>query len=138
MGALGQLLADEGDVAGAKSAYQQAINTGHPEVAPRAKGLLGTLLAKEGDISGAKAAFQQIIDSGHELAPLAMVDLGRLLAEQGDVAGAKAAYQQALDSGDSEVAAMARRMLQRAGESGFQRRGRWWMGRTTSTSVKRA
>jgi hypothetical protein len=41
---LGDLLAGRGDVAGARAAYQQAIDSGHPDDAPMAMVNLGTLL----------------------------------------------------------------------------------------------
>ena len=52
-------------MAGAKAAYQQAIDSGHADVAPEAAVGLGVLLARQGDVAGAKAAYQQAIDSGH-------------------------------------------------------------------------
>jgi tetratricopeptide (TPR) repeat protein len=61
---LGLLLAEQGDPQGARAAYQQAIDSGHPEQAPAAVNL-GLLLAEQGDPQGARAAFQQAIDSGH-------------------------------------------------------------------------
>jgi tetratricopeptide (TPR) repeat protein len=97
---LGQLLAEQGDVAGARTAYQQAIDSGHPDWAPEAAYNLGLMLRRQGDVTGARTAYQQAIDSGHrEAAPTAGVGLGLFLAEQGDVAGARTAYQQAIDSG---------------------------------------
>ena len=48
-----------------KAAYQQAIDSGHADAAPRAAVNLGLLLQEQGDVDGAKAAYQQAIDSGH-------------------------------------------------------------------------
>jgi predicted negative regulator of RcsB-dependent stress response len=59
------LLQEQGDVTGAQVAYRQAIDSGHPDQAPRAAINLGNLLAEQGDVAGARAAFQQAIDSGH-------------------------------------------------------------------------
>ena len=96
---LGILLAEQGDVAGARAAYQQAIDSGHEDWAPIAAEKLGGLLKQQGDVVGARAAYQQVIDSGDIYwGSLAATHLGDLLAEQGDMAGAKAAYQQAIDS----------------------------------------
>jgi TPR repeat protein len=52
-------------VAGAKAAYQRAIESGHADAAAWAAADLGVLLAEQGDGAGAKAAYQQAIDSGH-------------------------------------------------------------------------
>jgi hypothetical protein len=69
-------------VAGAKAAYQRAIESGHADAAPVAAFNLGLLLEQQGDGAGAKAAYQQTIDSGHaELAPRAAVSLGVLLEQ---------------------------------------------------------
>jgi tetratricopeptide (TPR) repeat protein len=106
---LGLMLEEQGDVAGARTAYQQAIDSGHPEQAPKAAYSLGRLLLTErGDVAGARTAYQQAIDSGHpDAAPMAAYGLGLLLEEQGNVAGARAAYQQAIDSGHPDAAPMA-------------------------------
>ncbi|HEX4702272.1 MAG TPA: hypothetical protein VH352_09120, partial [Pseudonocardiaceae bacterium] len=61
---LGTLLEKQNDVIGAKTAYQQAIDSGDTYWAPAAAYDLGNLLAKEGDVTGAKIAYQQTIDSG--------------------------------------------------------------------------
>ena len=102
---LGELLAEQGDVEGARAAYQQAIDSGDPDAGPSAASRLGWLLEQQGDVAGARAAYQQAIDSGHPReAPYAAVNLGPLLAKEGDVAGARAAYQRAIDSGDPDAA----------------------------------
>src|SRR2546421_604840 len=81
-GNLGVLLAEQGDVAGAKAAYQQAIESEHADVAPWAAVNLGLLLAEQGDVADAKAAWQQAIESGHaDAAPSAAFNLGLLLEE---------------------------------------------------------
>ncbi|MEA2565221.1 MAG: hypothetical protein QOD49_398 [Actinomycetota bacterium] len=109
---LGVLLAEQGDVEGARAAFQQAIASGHPDEAPRAARNLGLLLAEQGDVEGARAAFQQAIASGHpDEAPRAARNLGLLLADQGDVEGARAALGQAIASGHHDHAPMAARSL---------------------------
>ena len=45
---LGVLLDEQGDVEGARAAYQRAIDSGHPDEAPRAMVNLGVLLARAG------------------------------------------------------------------------------------------
>ncbi|MDB5064078.1 MAG: Tetratricopeptide repeat protein, partial [Chloroflexi bacterium] len=109
---LGVLLAEQGDVEGARAAFQQAIASGHPDEAPRAARNLGLLLAEQGDVEGARAAFQQAIASGHpDEAPRAARNLGLLLAEQGDREGARAALRQAIASGHPDEAPRAARSL---------------------------
>ena len=66
---LGFSLAEQGDVEGAKAAYQLAIDSGYAELAPMAALGLGDLLKDQGDVEGAKAAYQLAIDSGHSEAP---------------------------------------------------------------------
>ena len=52
-------------MAGARAAYQRAVDSGHPDQAPRAAGALGDLLWQQGDVAGARAAYQKAIASGH-------------------------------------------------------------------------
>ncbi len=77
---LGLELAEQGDLPGARAAYQQAIGSGHIEWAPKAAINLGTLLAQQEDVTGARIAYQQAIGSGHiEWAPKAAINLKTLL-----------------------------------------------------------
>ncbi len=113
---LGILLKEQGDADGARKAFQQAIDSGHREVAPMAAGNLGVLLTEQGDADGARRAYQQAIDSGHhDEAPKAAVGLGYLLKKQGDADGARKAFQQAADSYHPDVASMAKAQLRRLG-----------------------
>jgi tetratricopeptide (TPR) repeat protein len=69
---LGMLLADQGDVQGAKDAFQEALDSGHADAAPRAAVGLGVLLENQGDLQGAKDAYQKAVGSGHaHMAPQA-------------------------------------------------------------------
>jgi len=111
---LGNLLHQQGDIAGARAAYQQAIDSGDHEWAPKAVTNLGVLLAEQGDPDGARVAFQRAIDSGHaDQAQRAAGNLGLLLAEQGDPDGARAAYQRAIDSDHTDHARKAAINLRR-------------------------
>jgi tetratricopeptide (TPR) repeat protein len=57
-------------------AYQQVIDSGHPEEAPRAAFDLGLNLDKLGEYDLAEQAYQQAINSGHpEVAPKALGNL---------------------------------------------------------------
>jgi hypothetical protein len=57
------LLQAAGDLAGAKRAYQLAIDSGHADAAPAAALNLGSLLAQAGDLDGAKEG----LPAGHRL-----------------------------------------------------------------------
>jgi Flp pilus assembly protein TadD len=71
MGNLGILLHEQGDLAGAKAAYQQAIDSGYPGHIPEAAVLLGTLLEQQGDVAAARTAYRRAIGSGHRAADIA-------------------------------------------------------------------
>lgn len=101
-------LADQGDVAGAVSAFHQAIDSPFPEMRGRAAYALGLTLNGQGDVEGALAASGQSANSGDpEMAPVAEWALAGLLADKGDVDGAKAAYRHAIDSGHLDAAPRA-------------------------------
>jgi tetratricopeptide (TPR) repeat protein len=105
---LGILLKEQGDTEGAREAYQEAIDSGHPDAASKAMNNLGVLLEEQGDIEGARAAYQRAIDSGHtDRAPMAVVNLGVLLGKQGDDEGAREAFQRVIDSGHPDQAPKA-------------------------------
>jgi tetratricopeptide (TPR) repeat protein len=96
----GNTLLDLGQLDGARAAYERAIASGHPDVAPTAAANLGVLLARQGDVAGARAAYQQAIDSGHsDAGPIATCNLGQLLEAAGELESARVAFEQAMDSG---------------------------------------
>jgi tetratricopeptide (TPR) repeat protein len=104
---LGRLLIDQGDMAGARTAYCDAMSLGHPDIAPLAAIGLGNCLAQK-DVDGARAAYQFAVDCGHpDSTPMAANYLGILLSRQGDVAGARVAYELAAHSGHPDVAVQA-------------------------------
>ncbi len=104
---LGNHLRDEGDAAGAQTAYQQAIDSADTHILPKAAFNLGILL-ENNDPAAAKAAYKIAIESGHPRnAPRAAVNLGNLLWSEGDGAGAKSAYRRAIGFGDIEQVPMA-------------------------------
>jgi len=105
---LGGLLADQGDVQGAKDAFHQAIDSGHADATPRASYNLGLLLRRIGDVQAAMAAYRQAAASRHaDAAPMAARNLGLLLQRQGDIQAAKDAFHQAIDSGHADEAPKA-------------------------------
>src|SRR5215211_4028965 len=73
---LGSVFDRQGEYARAVEAYQQVIDSSHPEAAPRAAFNLGLLLDKLGEYNLAEQAYQQAINSGHpEVAPKAVGNL---------------------------------------------------------------
>src|SRR5215216_4873076 len=95
----------QGEYGRAVEAYKQAIDSEHPEAAPRAAFNLGILLEQIGEYDLAQEAYQQVIASEHpEEAPRAAFNLGSMLDRQGAYARAEEAYQQAINSGHPEVA----------------------------------
>ncbi len=105
---LGASLGQQGDVEGARSAYQQAIDSGDAEHAPAAGFQLGLLLGQHDDIDGAREAYRLAANSGHpEYGPAAARNLGHLYKRQGRYRQACAAYQAAIDSGHADVAPWA-------------------------------
>src|SRR5215211_2431234 len=109
---LGSVFDRQGNHAQAVEAYQQVIDSSHPEAAPRAAFNLGILFEERGEYTRAVEAYrrairvyQQVIDSGHpEEAPRAAFDLGLMLDKLGEYNLAEQAYQQAINSGHPEVA----------------------------------
>lgn len=89
---LGRRLYEQGDIEGARAAWQQAVDSGHPEHGPPAAYNLGNLLSGQEDFKGAREAYQRAISSGHDQhGPAAAYNLGNLLKKHGDIDDAKAA-----------------------------------------------
>ena len=72
----GSIFDRQGEYARAVEAYQQVLDSSHPEAAPRAAFNLGLNLDKLGEYNLAEQAYQQAINSGHpEVAPKAVDNL---------------------------------------------------------------
>jgi len=106
---LGGLLRSEADdLDGACAAYQQAIDSGHPDWSVAARFNLAELLSANGDQPGAQAQLEQIIEGPNRLYTAKAWDLlGDLLSGSDDSDGARAAYQHAIDIGAAEWSAAA-------------------------------
>jgi preprotein translocase subunit SecA/predicted negative regulator of RcsB-dependent stress response len=105
---LGNVLAEQGDVDGARAAYQRAIDSGHADYSPEAMLDLGVLLHEQGDSEGARQAYQQAIDSGHpDFAPAGRLATGTLLDDQGNLEEARATYRSLIESGHADYGPMA-------------------------------
>ena len=100
----GVSLGRQGDVEGARVAYQQAIDSGDAEHAPAAGFHLGLLLGQHDDIEGAKEAYRVAGNSGHpEYGPKAARNLGHLYKRQSRARQAIAAYEVAAGYGHPDV-----------------------------------
>jgi hypothetical protein len=76
-------LAGQGDVQGARTAYQRLIDTGHADAAPMAAFNLGLLLEQHGDTEGARAAYRLATQSKHpEVSPHAAFRMRALNSDQ--------------------------------------------------------
>src|SRR5215203_4334284 len=67
---LGSIFDRQGEYARAVEAYQQVLDSEHPEAAPRVAFNLGILFEERGEYDLAVEAYQRVINSGHpEVAP---------------------------------------------------------------------
>jgi hypothetical protein len=67
----------------AEAAFQNVIDSGHKDVAPRAAFSLGALHQEQGNLEGAKAAYQQAIASGHSEAAAVAQQVLQNLTDRG-------------------------------------------------------
>ena len=105
---LGASLGQQGDIEGARSAYQQAIDSGDAEYAPAAGFHLGLLLGQHDDMDGAKEAYRLAANSGHpEYGAKAARNLGHVYKRQHRARQAIAAYEAAVKYGHPDVAPWA-------------------------------
>ena len=98
------MLVEEGDGEGARSAYQQAIDSGNPHYAALAANNLGNVLSSRHDEAGAEQAYRLSADLGDAKAAR---NLAYLYTRQGRFDQARPAYQAVIDSGDPELAPKA-------------------------------
>ncbi|GAA1990498.1 hypothetical protein GCM10009799_15530 [Nocardiopsis rhodophaea] len=99
---------DMGDISGAREAGRIAMDTGHPEYAPRAAYHLALSYEAEGVAEQAERAWRGVLDAGNDrYTPAAHYGLARLAEERGDAAGAVAHWGQVLEGPDTALAARA-------------------------------
>jgi hypothetical protein len=55
-----------GDPAAARDAYQRAIDSGHPTIAPTSAIALGILLQNQGNLQQARTAYLTALGSGYQ------------------------------------------------------------------------
>ena len=98
-----------GDPDAARAAYQQAIDSGHPEWSLVARFDLALLLDAQGDLSGAHEQLLQAAQGPNRgYAAKAWDLIGDLLSRSGDSAGAREAYRKAIAIDAPEWSAVAR------------------------------
>jgi CHAT domain-containing protein/TolA-binding protein len=123
-------LAEQGDVDGARAAFERMAEDGDPELAAMAFYNLGNLLDQQKDVDGARRAYVRAADSGDsKAAHLAAYNLGILLANNGDAAGALVAFERTVSSGDPELRRLASRAmaaLRRHTAADSKRPRQWW------------
>jgi hypothetical protein len=105
----GFLLAQQGNSAGAETAWQRADQEGHPDAAY----YMGALLAQRGDLDGAEAAWKRADERGH---PAAAHNLGVLLSKRDALDGAEAAYRRADERGHAGAACNLGALLAQRGD----------------------
>src|SRR5918992_3920760 len=111
---LGSIYDRQGEYARAEEAYQQAIDSGHPEETPMAAFNLGMLFENREEYARAEEAYQQAVDSEDlDAASKARLNLGVLFENREEYARAEEAYQQAINSRHPEVAPKGTRNLRR-------------------------
>jgi tetratricopeptide (TPR) repeat protein len=109
---LGSTFDRQGEYDLAVEAYQQVIDSGHAQWAPKAAFNLGMLFENRGEYDLAKEAYQQAINSeDRDAASKARLNLGVLFEKRGEYDLAEKAYQQAINSGHLEVAPKGTRNL---------------------------
>ena len=94
---------------GGAAAYQQAIDSDHPDWSLVARFDLALLLYAQGDLSGAHEQLRLVIEGPNRgYAAKAWDLIGDLLSRSGDSTGARDAYRNAIDSDAPEWPAVAR------------------------------
>ena len=92
----------------ARTWWQRAVDSDHPDYASAAMVDLGVLEKDQGVVDQARHWYQQAVNSDHpDYAPAAMVNLGNLEKDQGVVDQARHWYQQAVNSDHPDNASAA-------------------------------
>lgn len=103
---------DLGDGPGAREADRIAIDTAHPEYAPRAACHLAMCAENEGATDEARAAWERVLAFGNAAyLPAAHYSLGHLAEQEGQEDAAIGHWRQAAASGDSHYAPLAAHAL---------------------------
>jgi tetratricopeptide (TPR) repeat protein len=105
-----------GDFAGARSAYLSAVDSGDPQIVPKAQWRVGVACKHLGDLTGAVDALRRAAESGDpEFAPLGEFSLGGVFSLRADQA--KAAAVGGVDEAHRADLAQAAEAYQRAAAS---------------------
>ncbi|MDA3626663.1 tetratricopeptide repeat protein [Saccharopolyspora sp. WRP15-2] len=104
---LGALRNENGDMAGAREAWERAASGDKPHEAAVARSSLAELLQNDGDLDGAEQQLAEVAAGDTENAGEAALRLGVLRDERDDVDGALAAFERAASVGDRNQVALA-------------------------------
>ena len=110
-----------GNTQGARQAFQQAIDTGHPVWANSSGADLAWMLEEAGDRAGAREHYQRVVESGpNGRAETALASLIRLLRDDDDLAGLRALHHTAIETANSsapDVLEAIGRLLEERGDT---------------------
>ncbi|WP_399946589.1 tetratricopeptide repeat protein [Streptomyces sp. BBFR25] len=102
------LYQQSGDVDAARTAYERAIATGHPQYSPAASFEVAVMLDRLGQEQEARSVYRRILASGHPVkGGTAAIDLGNSLAASGGCAGAEEGFQHAANGAWQDAADLA-------------------------------
>ena len=96
---LGDLLKEQGDLAGARAAWQRVIESADVDWAGPAMTSLVNLLRDQDDADGLRDVYRAGLASGNPDALYALDAIGQHLAARGDIEGAHTAWQEAIEAG---------------------------------------
>jgi hypothetical protein len=109
----------------ARRSYRQAIETDHPEYAPKAMVNLAVLEGKLGNPEEAQRRYRQAIETRHsEQSPKAVFGLGLLAMETGNRSSARRHFQQTIETGHPDYGPSAMASLGALAEE----QGESWAG----------
>ncbi|MGF1427205.1 tetratricopeptide repeat protein [Kitasatospora sp. LaBMicrA B282] len=99
---------NDGNTDAARTLFQRAADSGHPDVGPKALANLAVLEAAAGRTEQARTVFERAIATGHpDHAPQSLFNYAVFRQREGDPAHARELYQQAIATGHLEHARKA-------------------------------
>jgi tetratricopeptide (TPR) repeat protein len=104
---LGRLFTDRGDIAGARAAYESALDFGKEDIARKLEAAVRARFA-ELQNTGTRPVHLEFLDMrrrrpDREAIAAAALSLGNLLQDQADIDSARIAYEDAIEFGDANI-----------------------------------